>query len=236
MKLLRAKPWYSEANAQRLVSVCFLAIALLGIANAVIWLNLGFAFLYLLPLVLAAPFLSRWQLVAISGICTVFAEGFSHLLDGYLWVPRAACIFITYTFVALLVRELVVYRRAASRRLQELEADFLKLHDAEQRLVLLVNSMPVGIMTVAVDGTIVDSNTVAQEIFDVGAGGLIGKPISAFLPAGDDIQHEPGVTVEISGAGGEAFKARLWISTLAHHTNVRIIVIAPLTSPVPTKI
>jgi len=236
MKLLRAKPWYSEANAQRFVSLCFLAIALLGIANAIVWLNLGFAFLYLVPLVLAAPFLSRWQAIAIAGICTVFAEGFSHLLDGYLWIPRAACIFITYTFVALLVREMTVYRRAAALRLQELEADFLQLHHAEQRLELLMNSTPVGIITVGADGTILSSNRAAHQIFDVGTGGLNGRSIDAFLPAAHAIQYKPGMTVEISGApaSGEALNARLWTSAFRRDgADLTMMVIAPVTSQVP---
>lgn len=233
MKLLRAKPWYSEANAQRFVSLCFLAIALLGVANALVWLNLGFAFLYLLPLVLAAPFLSLAQIIAIAGICTAFAEGFSHLLDGYLWIPRAVCIFITYTVVALLVREMVIYRRAASRRLHELEADFLQLHAAEQRLEVLMNSAPVGIVTVAADGTILAGNRAAHDIFEVGAGGLIGRPIDTFLPATLGTQSESGMTKKIS-AGGENHNARLWTSTFTREgADLTMVVIAPLTSQVP---
>jgi PAS domain S-box-containing protein len=214
MKILKARPWYAEANEQRLVPLCFFSIIIIAALNSILLLNVGLAFLYLLPLAIAAAFLSRFQVLVISLICALFAEGLSHVKEGVGQIPRGVFIFVTYAFVALLVSDMVVYRRAAAKRLQELEAELLQLHRAEQRWERLANSSPIGIITVSPEGTIVTCNRAAHDIFSVGVGALAGESIATFLP-GNNKLHRPTpepMQRAVIKANGNSFEAQVWTS------------------------
>lgn len=215
MKLLRSQPWYSQGNSQRIVAVAFVAIAAIATADSVVIPYIGLAFLYLIPLVMASAFLSRWQIVVIAFICTAFSDGFSKLPDGGERVARAVFMLVTYLSVSLIIRELVVYRRAATRRLDELETDLVHSHSAEQEMELLMNSTAVGIITVSADGNIVKSNRAAHDILGVGPGGLTGRPISQFLTV--DLKGRTSEPIDCTGrkANGVAFSARVFTSTFS---------------------
>lgn len=231
MKLLREHPWYSEANAQRLVSLCFCTIALIGVLNAVLLLFAGIDFLYLIPLVIVAPFLSRWQLLVITLICTTFAEGFSHLPGGPERILRVAFIFVAYGFVAFLVRALVIYRRAASRELKQMNMELSEFHDAEQRLQSMINSSVLGMITISPEGRIVACNRAAHEIFSVEVGGLLGKSASSFLPFGQTALLAKSGPLEgkLTRADGRSFYARVWTSRFSSDgIDVTGVIVEPL--------
>src|SRR5574340_900859 len=113
MRLIRESPWYAEANRERLLA----AAAILAVAIALVdWatvLSLGLGFLYFFPIVLAAAFLNRWQIVVVALICAVWREAFSNLSAGPERLPRMAFVFLAFLFVGFFVREMVIYRRAA---------------------------------------------------------------------------------------------------------------------------
>jgi PAS domain-containing protein len=219
MRILRARPWYSEANAQRLVSLCFSLIALVAAGQAILLPYLGFGYVYLILLAVASAFLSPWQIVAISAITTCFAEGLSHLEPGPERIPRVVFIFSSYVVVSLLIREMAVYRRSASKRLQDLEAEILQLHSAEQRLESVVNCSALGIVTVSPEGKIVTANLAAHEIFWVGAGGLVGEPIEKFLPRSNFKSQHAATPAEVEGlkANGQPFCGRIWTSAISNN-------------------
>lgn len=212
MKILRVRPWYSEANEQRLVPLCFFVILFIAAINSILLLNIGLAFLYLLPLAVAAAFLSQKQIVVISLICTLFADGLSRLDDGALHIVRGLVIFVTYTFVAFVIREMVVYRRSAAKRLQELDAELSELHRVQQRWELLTNSTPVGILTVSPEGRILTCNRAAHDIFSVGIGGLAGESIERFLPTNNKSHTTEPIQLKHNG---QSFEARVWTSEFA---------------------
>src|SRR4051794_25685449 len=99
MKLVRATPWYADANSQRVVSISLIVIALLAMIDSVIVPFVGFGYLFLVPLAVAAGFLSRAQILILSIICTAFSEGFSKLPVGGGQVFRIVFIFGAYVFV-----------------------------------------------------------------------------------------------------------------------------------------
>jgi PAS domain-containing protein len=230
MRLMKEHPWYSEGNEQRLIFLCFAAIALIASANAVLLLDIGLAFLYLIPLTIAAAFFSRWQLLVISLICTLFAEGLSHEPIDAARIPRAIVIFASYVFVGLVVRSLVVNRRAATRRLGEIEQELSRQHDAEVQSQLFLNSAPIGILAVASDGKILTCNRAAHEILGVGMGGLVGKSIDTFLPAIADVSRSQlqqfvglGKTIDC-----EQSQVHVWASHVAGDDRViTVVVVVP---------
>ena len=68
-RYLKAKPRTAFACAAALT----VAIALLDWR---IELNVSFGFLYMFPMLLAGPFLARWQIAAAALLCTVLADVF----------------------------------------------------------------------------------------------------------------------------------------------------------------
>ena len=231
MSLIKERPWYSEVNEQRLVSGCFFAIAIIAAINAVLRIDIGFALLYLLPLTIAAAFFSRWQILAVSLICTLFAEGLSHSELEIERIPRAIVIFVSYLFIGLTLRDMVAYRRAATRRLHELEDELLRLHKADAQLQLVMNSAPVGVLTLSSEGRILTCNRAAHEILAVGPGGLIGKSIDTFLssaPDNDQSQSQQlGYT--LMRADGDQSQVQVWTTSIVADEQVlKMIVILPL--------
>jgi len=219
MKLLPAQPWYGEGNSQRIVTIAFIAIALIAMADVLIIPFIGFGYLYLVPLTIAAAFLARWQIVVIATICATFSESFSKLPEGNERYPRLVFMYVTYLFVTLLVRELARYRRAATRRIAELERDVSTFQRSEQELELLINSSAVGILTVSPDGKIATCNRAAHEIFSVDAGGLVGQPVAQFLPTALTGNGASPIACAGTAADGRSFSVRVWTSTFTSAGN-----------------
>src|SRR3954451_3521732 len=115
MALLKEQRWYAEANGPRITLLAFASIAVVAVVDWIIVPSIGLGFVYLLPMAFAAAFLSRSQIVVLSAICTVFREAFSYLPAGTQRVPRVMFVFLGYTFVNLLVREMIVYSHATTR-------------------------------------------------------------------------------------------------------------------------
>ena len=216
MKLIKFHPWYNDGNSPRLTAIAFVVIAIIAILNALVVPFVGFGYLYLLPLIVAAAFMSRGQIFVLAVICTAFAEGFSKLPEGLERYPRVVFVLTTFLLTSFLVKELVVFQRAAERRLKESESEISELHTAEQELDLLLNSSAIGIMTVSPEGNIVRCNRAAHDVFSVGLGGLAGQSIAQFLPI-EVMSGQNGGPIECSGrtADGQTFCARVWRSTFS---------------------
>jgi PAS domain S-box-containing protein len=215
MQMLREHPWYADGNSQRLTSLAFVLIAVIAAVDSVLILDVGLGFLYFIPLCVAAAFLSRWQVLILATICTAFTEAFSSFPAGPERIPRIVFSFLGYTLVALVIRELAVFTRAASRRLNELEQEVSLRHRTEEQLEMLINSSSAGIMTVSPDGSIVVSNKAAHQLFGVAPGGLSGQPIGAFLPSLTeihDIDSRATVTCQATRTDGTTFLAVVALS------------------------
>ena len=214
MGFLKEKPWYAAANSQRVTTLCFVIIALIAVADAVLLPPVGLGLLYLIPLAMAAAFVSRWQLLFLVAICTVFWEAFSNLPDGPSRVVRVVFVLLSYAFVMLLINGSAVYRRAAVRRLDEFEEQITALHGSQQRLEVLLNAAPVAIFTVGSDSTIDECNRAAHELFGVGLGGLRGQPVGAFVPEFERLRADT-VAVKVKSSlrqsDGAAFDAEVRI-------------------------
>ena len=217
MPLLKARPWYAAENSQRLTSVSFIFIAAIATVDAFTVPVMGLEFLYLIPILVAAAFISTRQVLVIAAICTAFVEAFSFPYTE-AWLLRVLIVFLAFAFAALLVRSLVIYRRAAFRRISELEQEVSLLEETVEESNLLVNASPIGILSISSEGNIVSSNREAHEIFAVGPGGLTGHAIRAFLP---EFAQESGSGVAempARRASGEKFCARVWSSKIAGKT------------------
>lgn len=216
MPLLKKRPWYDPENSQRLTSICLIVIVIIATVDAFTVPVLGMGFLYLIPLSLAAAFWSRWQLVVMGVICTAFWDGFSNLPYTEIWLLRDAFVFLSFVFVTFLVNDMVVYRRAASSRIEGLEHEVRVAVDAGSASDSLVNASPVAMLKIGPDGEIITSNRAAHDVFGVGFGGLIGKKFKEFVPDVDwatDSECESEIrNTRAQRANGERFEAHIWIS------------------------
>jgi two-component system, LuxR family, sensor kinase FixL len=216
MQMLHEHPWYADGNAQRLTSFAFVLIAVIAAIDSVLIPDVGLGFLYFIPLCVAAAFMSRWQILIVATICTIFSEAFSSFPAGPDRIPRVFFGFLSYTFVAVMIREMAVFSRAASRRLNEIEQEVSLRHRAEEQLEMLINSSPAGIVAVSADGKIVVSNEAAHQMFAVAPGGLTGQPIATFLPMLDHMEvTQPRATIQCRclRSNGESFAAFVAVST-----------------------
>lgn len=218
MALLKASPWYEEANSPRLTALAFLSIAGAATVDAIVVPPVGISYFYLVPISIAAAFLSRSQILLLAVICAGFSEAFSFPPFDVGQIPRLGFIFVGYTFTALLVRNMVRYRRAASRHVRELERELLVLCTAHADREVILNSIPAGIVTVSQEGKIVFCNRAAHEIFGVGPGGLCGQSIGQLLPCLGQIKTVTSRMVmkcDARRANGEQFSVNVCVSNLS---------------------
>src|SRR5215471_1114181 len=144
---------YSEQNRKKNLLI---AVALILAIAIVDWRTkpyLSLGFLYLFPIMLVAGFLRRWQIVAISLLCSGLQELFSNLPTGAA-IPRLAMVTVGYIGTGFFISELVAKRRLVTRHVEDLEHQVRFRRDAEEQLEALIESSPAAIVTVDGEGRI----------------------------------------------------------------------------------
>ena len=181
------------------------AIIILLVALADWWTKpfVGFGFLYLFPIMLAAGFLPRWAIALLGAGCAALSEMFSSLGRSPV---RLAFETLALAGCGLFVAELVRNRRLTL--------------ETRERLKALVETSPAAIVTVNDRGFIELANQAAEELMAPRDGTLIGNPVSAFLP---ELHHAlrweeaPQFRASMQCRGhrgnGESFTADVWFST-----------------------
>jgi two-component system sensor kinase FixL len=210
---------YSRPNRARLLAA---AAALIAVIAAVDWAtkpNFSLNFLYLFPIMLAAVFLSRLQIVALGIFCAVLGELFSSFPSADA-ATRMAMMSIAFTGTGLFVSELVRKRQLALEHVRELSEHIRHREDAERQLQALIESSPAAIVTVDASGSIVLANQAAQQLLAPGGPALAGEPIRNYLPALQRVAQSHRAqafrtTMQCRGQRhtGEVFLAAVWFST-----------------------
>jgi PAS domain-containing protein len=241
MQILSERPWYASGNAPRLTSLAFALIAVIAIVDAAVVPYFGFGVLYLIPLSVAAVFLSRLQILIVAAICAAFSEYFSGLPADFAdeRVLRIVFSFTAYVFVAVMVREMSAHRRAATLHLDELEREVSVRHEKQEELEIFINSSSAAIVALSPEGNILRANKSAHDMFAVDPGGLIGHPVETYLPQLAQIRElvHQKMPIECRGvrANGEDFAVTVALSTFTAVAGPRtavIFVYSPKTSPV----
>jgi PAS domain S-box-containing protein len=185
-------------------------------------------FLYLFPIMLSAPFLPRWAIVAAGLSCSVLSEAFSSLN------PSQAPFRLGFGAMALggcglLVSELYRNRRLAS--------------EAQEGLRILVETSPAAIVTVDGLGFIELANRAATDLLIPRDGNLVGHPIAAFLPelhfalrVEEGAQFRASMQCRGHRGNGESFLAEVWFSTFREGPKPKLAaIIAEVTEERPTE-
>jgi two-component system, LuxR family, sensor kinase FixL len=222
---------YSESNRRR--NLLFAAALIVAIA-IVDWRTkpyISLGFLYLFPIMLVAGFLSRWQIVGVSLLCSALQEVFSELPTSAA-APRLIMVTVGYIGTGLFVSELVSKRRLTAQHVEDLEAQVHFRRDAEQQLEALIESSPAAIVTVDSEGRIERANQAAQQLLAPDALALRGQSIASFLPALQTIvKTYPSkvfrTSLQCQGrrSDGEVFLAAVWFSTYTAVSGPRLAAI-----------
>lgn len=222
---------YSESNRKRNLLVAAALIVAIAIVDWRTKPYLSLGFLYLFPIMLAAGFLKRWQIVGISLLCSGLQEVFSNLPTGAA-IPRLAMVTVGYIGTGFFISELVSKRRLATKYVEDLENQVRFRRDAEQQLEALIESSPAAIVTVDSEGRIERGNQAAQQLLAPGGQPLRGQSISSFLPVLQTIvqtyrSRQFRTTLQCQGRrqDGEAFMAGVWFSTYSTISGPRLAAI-----------
>lgn len=167
------------------------------------YVSLGF--LYMFPIMLAAGYLPRAAMLALSVVCAGLSESFGSL-DPAWRISRLSFQVLALASCGLFVSELLRNRR-------------LNLEGAE-RLRALVDTSPAAIVLTDQKGLIELANQAAVKMMAPGDAGLKGQAIGTYLPAlenalrsGQPAQCRTAMQCEGLPGDGGSFTAEVWFST-----------------------
>jgi PAS domain S-box-containing protein len=203
------------------VAIAGVLILVVAVIDWRVDLNFAFAFLYLLPILLAGTVVSRWQVVLMALLCTFLSDFFDPFpFTVATSLPQDILVFAALAGCGLFSCEVTrrSQREVESRRRYELEATARR--EAEEQLEFLIESSPAAILTMGADFLILRANSAAYRLFGLGQGELPGKSIRSYIPAlGRVSPIEPRQTfrteMQCRGVRGneEVFLANVFFST-----------------------
>ena len=231
--------WYAPERRTRSLTFAYLAIVLIALVDYFVKPNIGLGWLYFFPLLVAAGYLSRAQIVEVALVCAALREAFSPFPHNVESIPRSAMVWLAFSGVGLFMREVALNRLQTVEHMAQLkseidlrEQEVRRREDAERQLEALVESSPAAIVTIDEIGTIELSNEAANKLLHVTAA-LPGQNIGRFIPEATVIQRRMGETstirtaVECRGVreDGQFFLGQLWMSRFRTHKGPRLAVI-----------
>ena len=232
--------WYAPERRARSLAIAFTGILAIAIVDYFVKATIGIGVLYVFPLLVAAGFLSRGQIVSISLLCELLREAFgpaTHPIEQAL--PRVAISWIGFAGVTLIMRELVLSRRETAEHVAQLKSE-MELRDretrlreeAERQLHALIDSSTAAILTVDPAGSIEMANEAAHRLLGADSA-LVGRNLDRYIPDAGVMLNRLGPTwslrtaVECRGKreNGQVFLGQLWMSHFETHGGPRVAVI-----------
>jgi PAS domain S-box-containing protein len=205
------------------------------------WLvpNTSMGFLYLIPILLAAPALRGYQIMATAVLCGYLREAFDPLqsalgphplhspfvLNPLLWVegsyPRLIVAVCGFAATGFFVSELNQRRRLLGEHLEERGEQMLRRREAELQVRTLIETSPLAILTLNHAGRVALANESARELLAFDDAPLQGEDVTPFLPILSRMLHRHNTgndirtNVECRGVrrNGDVFLAHVWLST-----------------------
>ncbi len=201
------------------------AAALIAVIALVDWrnpVNAYFGFLYVFPMLLVGCLLAYWQIALTAVFCTLLAEIFDPF--PFVWataLPQDILLFIALVGMGLFSRQVTVNRLLELESRRKVEEEVAARREAEEQLQFLIQTSPVAILVMSASGEILIANSSAYQLFGVGAGELMGRNISRYVPALSRVPsvEETGQTfrTEMQCRGtkdnGDIFPANVFFST-----------------------
>jgi len=234
MKLSRLSGIYAETNRLGFLAAAFSLLFAIAIVDWILLPNYPLGIFYILPVLLAAGFLTRWQSVSFALLCAVLGEVLGPFPLGLESIPRFLLGLIAFIGGGLFVSELARNRQMALTHLKQIQEETQLRKDVEKELQVLVNSSPAAILILDSQRRVSLANAAACRMLGLDDNCLDGKPIDPYLPVlrniGEMSQSSEYRHAEMESTGrrhnGEIFRAHLWISTYLTGLGARLAVIA----------
>jgi PAS domain S-box-containing protein len=212
---------YIEAPPRVLLPMAGALALLIALVDRAITSNVSVGLLYALPIMLAAPALSRWQMLLVCCACSALREHYAPFSWEAHAELRLVSALIAFVGSGLFVRELVQARRMVSDYAGRLQEQSDRREEAEHQLQMIVESSPAAIITVDSDGLVDMANQAAHELLLLDAGALPGRGIRDYLPVISELLASPATERPFRSAtngrgrrsNGETFLACIWFST-----------------------
>lgn len=184
-------------------------------------LDFSLGVLYILPVLMAASVLNRWQTLLAAATCALIRGQFQLDLPPIEFWLRFTMAMLAYSGGGLLLGELSRNRRAIVDAYTKLKIEKEMRQHSEEQLRLLAESSPAAILTLNQQGAVVAANRAANEMLGVQSPEtLIGKSIAAHVPvlAGAlRSSHSGSVRASVAGwarkLNGTRFPVASWFST-----------------------
>src|ERR1700692_2382681 len=138
------------------------AVVLTALIAVIDWRVVGdvpLGFFSLLPMMMAGKVLKPWQTALAAVVCTYLTEEF----DTFAWslwtgLPRDVLYFTAFFFIGVFIHEMDRNRQIILAQLHEIEQQRDARRDAEEQLLVLIESSPAAIITADSDGTVLMAN------------------------------------------------------------------------------
>ncbi len=238
--MTRLDNFLAQTESHHLMVTAVAGMMIAGIA----WVDwsipsVTFGYLYLLPILLAAAALNRYQILAMAVLCAYFREAFDPLqvppgttleqllraLNPWKWPPgsfgRWLVVTVGFAMTGYFVAEINRRRRLLGDHLQERELQMRLRHEAELQVRILIETSPLAILTLDESGRILLANESALQLLGFDGEPLQNEPVEPYLPILTRMlhSHRSGgnirTNVECRGQrrSGEVFLAHVWLST-----------------------
>ena len=149
---------------------CILAIAALTLAGRFMGGGVPLGGFYLLPLAVAAAFVSRWAIFVLAIATALISEYYGPYPSGPESLQRLALAIVAFTGGSLFAGELARNRRITVALLRKTQEEARVRLDAVTEMRALLESSPVGLITVDSDGRIGMANTAASRMLGFASG------------------------------------------------------------------
>ena len=214
---------YFQMNRRRVLAGGALLIAAIAWLDGIRVPKVSFGIMYLVPILLVAGLLSRWQITALCVVCTVLREA----LGPTARHPVASLERMTVGLAAFLAAGF--FASELSRRQEQVKLR----QEAEEQLRILIETSPAAILTVGSDGRVLLANQAAHRLLGYGELPLTGQPVGKHLPVlatvarPDRPPTELRTTIEDRGRrlNGDLFLANIWFSTYTTAVGPRLAAI-----------
>jgi two-component system sensor kinase FixL len=211
-------------------ALCIAAIAALDRYSGRIVPPGGF---YLLPLAIAAAFVSRWSIFIIAIATAFVSEYFGPVAGGPETPQRLALSVLAFTGVGLFAGELARNRRMALALLRKTQQEARLRLDSVTEMRALLESSPVGYLTVDSQGKIGMANAAACRLLGFTSDSPEGDPIEQYIPTLARLLESKQVVslmqtmIEARGRRrtGETFFSQAWVSSYNDASGPRLAVV-----------
>ena len=212
---------------------CVAGIAAITFAERYTGRALPLEGLYLVPLAVAAAFLSRWSIMALAVATALTSEYFGPSVWGPDSFHRLAPTVVAFAGGGLFAGEWARNRRLTVTLLRKTQEEARARLNAITEMRALLESTPVGLITIDPEGKIGMANAAACRLLGFISGSPEGDSIEHYIPVLARLLRSPQAVslmqtkVEASGRrrSGETFLSQAWVSSYHDVSGRRLAVV-----------